>query len=102
LLTLQNQISGDIAFQIIEDVVDMLIQNDRKSALLDEIHRARYDQMVERANRDCIDPSYAVYKDLFPADKDRLQSIWDIRPRLTFVEKRLCKETWEAISLVDG
>lgn len=72
-----KRLSGDTAFQIVEDVVDMLIQSDGNLALLDEIHRARYNQIVEQANRDYVDPFYAVYENLFPADKDRLRPLWD-------------------------
>jgi len=97
-----KRLSGDIAFQIIEDVVDMLIQHDRNSLLLDEIDRARYNQVVEQANRDYVDPFYAVYENLFPADKDRLRTVWD-RARNWLYEHSLLlwesqNENWRAES----
>jgi hypothetical protein len=70
-----NRLSGDIPFQIIEDVVDMLIQ--KEFSIIDEIDKARYNQIIEQANKEGIDPFYAVYKNLFPADQDRLQPLWD-------------------------
>ncbi len=70
-----KRLSGDIPFQIIEDVVDMLIQ--KRLSNLDDVDSARYNQIVEQANSQGIDPFYAVYKKLFPADKDKLQPLWD-------------------------
>jgi len=69
-----NRLSGDTPFQIIEDVLDMLVQ--KKFSLLDEVQKARYSQIVEQANSQGIDPFYAVYRNLF-ARRDRLRPLWN-------------------------
>jgi hypothetical protein len=69
-----NRLSGDIPFQIIEDVVDVLVQ--KKFSPLDEVQKARYNQIVEDANKQGIDPFYAVYRNLF-ANRDRLRPLWN-------------------------
>lgn len=69
-----NRLSGDIPYQIVEDVLDMLVQ--KKFSPLDEVQKARYNRIVERANAQGIDPFYAVYQNLF-ANKNKLQPLWN-------------------------
>jgi hypothetical protein len=69
-----NRLSGDISYHIIEDVVDMLVQ--KRLSPLNELQKARYDKIVEDANKQGIDPFYAVYKTLFVKRKG-LRSLWN-------------------------
>ena len=69
-----NRLSGDIPYQIIEDVLDVLVQ--KSFSPLNEVQKARYNQIVERANDQGVDPFYAVYKDLF-TDKNRWRPLWN-------------------------
>jgi hypothetical protein len=69
-----NRLSGDLPYQIIEDVVDVLAR--RRFSPLDDIQKARYIQMVERANDRGVDSFYAVYQNLF-ANKDRWRFLWN-------------------------
>ena len=66
----------DTPFQIVEDVVDIVIRNGLSSA-----DRARYDRIIDDANKQGIDPFYAVYRGLF-ANKDRLRPYWDMARKL--------------------
>jgi len=69
-----NRLLGDIPYQIIEDVVDIILQ--KRFSPLDEIQKARYNRIIEDANEQGIDPFYAVYRNLF-ANKDRLRPYWN-------------------------
>ena len=48
-----NRLSGDISYQIIEDVLDVLVR--RRFSPLDDVEKARYNQIVERANAQGVD-----------------------------------------------
>lgn len=69
-----NRLAGDLSYQIIEDAVDVLIQS--RPWLLDEAPKARYDQIIEQANQQGVDPFYAAYRRLF-VDKDQWRPIWN-------------------------
>jgi len=73
-----NRLSGDIPYQIIEDAFDIIA---RREFSPDD--RARYNRIIEQANRDGIDPFYAVYDKLF-ADKEKLRRYWDTARRLLY------------------
>jgi hypothetical protein len=76
-----NPLSGDIPYQIVEDALDILIR--KKFSPLSEADRARYDQIIEDANKQGIEPFYAVYRHLF-ANKDRLRSYWNRARKLLY------------------
>ena len=76
-----NRLSGDIPFQIIEDVVDILIR--KRYSGLTEAEKVRYDRICEDANIQGIDSFYAVYKNLFTR-KDRLRPLWNKARKLLY------------------
>ena len=82
-----NRLSGDIPFQIVEDAVDIILHSSSVPAAI----KTRYDQIVEVANLQGIDPFYAVYKQLF-SRKDQLRPYWD-RARTMLYEYSLM--LWE-------
>jgi hypothetical protein len=94
-----NRLSGDTPFQIIEDVVDVLVQ--KKFSPLDEVEKARYSQVVEQANRQGIDPFYAVYRNLF-ARRDRLRSLWNKARKWLYDYSLLLWESQNELWLVEG
>jgi hypothetical protein len=94
-----NRLSGDIPFQIIEDVLDMLVQE--KSSPLDEIQRARYNRIVEQANDQGIDPFYAVYKNLF-ADKNKLPLLWNMARKWLYDYSMLLWESQNELWMSEG
>jgi len=53
-----NRLSGDISYQIVEDVLDILVR--KKFSSLSEADKARYNQIIEDANKQGIEPFYAV------------------------------------------
>ncbi|TKJ35675.1 MAG: hypothetical protein CEE38_13760 [Planctomycetes bacterium B3_Pla] len=94
-----NRLSGDIPYQIVEDVLDMLVQ--KKFSPLDEIEKARYNRIVERANTQGIDPFYAVYQNLF-ANKNKLRPLWNKARKLLYDYSILLWETQNELWLVEG
>jgi len=70
-----NRLSGDTAFQVIEDVVHMLIET--RPGLLNPAERARYDHILEQANAQGTDSFHAAYHSLF-SDRDRWRRLWDM------------------------
>lgn len=86
-----NRLSGDIPFQMIEDVFDVVIR--RRLSHKDKI---RYDQIVEQANTQGIDPFYAVYQNLF-AEKRKLKPFWNIARKLLY---DYSMSLWEAKNLM--
>ena len=94
-----NRLSGDTPFQIIEDVLDMLVQ--KKFSPLDEVEKARYSQIVEQANRQGIDPFYAVYRNLF-ARRGRLRPLWNKARKLLYDYSLLLWESQNELWLVEG
>ena len=90
------RLSGDLPYQIIEDIFDIVICRRLSSA-----DRARYNQIMEEANRQGIEPFYAVYKNLF-ANKDRLKPYWN-RARKLLYDYSICLwETKNEIWLAEG
>ena len=94
-----NRLSGDMPYQIIEDVVDMMITIG--SSLLSQTQRYRYDGIVEQANRKGIDSFLMVYKNLFD-NKNKLRSYWDRARKLLFDYSLLLWETQNEVWLADG
>lgn len=94
-----NRLSGDTPFQIIEDVLDMLVQ--KKFSPLDETQKARYSQIVEQANSQGIDPFYAVYRNLF-SNKDRLKPLWNRARKWLYDYSLLLWENQNELWLAEG
>lgn len=69
-----NRLSGDIPYQIIEDVVDVMLQG--RFSTLNEPEKTRYNQIVEQANQQGLDPFYVVYRNFF-RNKKVLQLLWN-------------------------
>jgi len=64
-----NRLGGQIPYQIIEDMVDVIVGETLKIS-----EKQRYQAIVKKANRQGIDPFYAVYCQF---DSDRLESLWN-------------------------
>ena len=94
-----NRLSGDLPYQIIEDVLDVLIH--RRFSPLDDIQKARYSQMVERANAHGVDPFYAVYQNLF-SDKNRWRPLWNKARKLLHDYSMLLWESQNELCLAEG
>ena len=94
-----NRLSGDIPYQIIEDVVDMMIQT--RLSPLSKDQKFRYDYIIEEANRKGIDPFCSVYKKLF-ANKDRLRPYWNRARKLLYDYSVSFWETKNQLWLAEG
>ena len=94
-----NRLSGNLPYQIIEDVVDVLIR--RRFTPLNDIQKARYIQMVEQANARCVDSFYAVYQNLF-ANKDRWRPLWNKARKLLHDYSMLLWESQNELLLAQG
>ena len=94
-----NRLSGDIPYQIIEDVVDVLVQG--RFSLLDQAQKAKYNQIIEQANRQGIDPFYAAYQRLF-VNKDRWRPIWDKARKFLYDHSLLLWESQNKLWLTEG
>lgn len=93
------RLSGDIPYQIVEDVLDILMR--KRFSPLSEAIKARYNQIMEEANKQGIEPFYAVYKNLF-ANRDRLKPYWN-RARKLLYDYSICLwETKNEIWLTEG
>lgn len=94
-----NRLSGDLPYQIIEDVLDVLVR--KRFSPLDDIQKARYIQIVERANAQGIDSFYAVYQNLF-ANKDRWRPLWNKARKLLHDYSMLLWESQNELLLAEG
>jgi len=94
-----NCLSGDIPFQIIEDVLDMLVQ--KRFSPLNETQKIRYNQILEQANNQGIDPFYAVYQNLF-TNKEKLQSLWNKARNWLYEYSLLLWESQNELWLSEG
>ena len=94
-----NRLSKDGPYQIIEDVVDMLIQ--KECSILDETDKVRYSQIVVQANSQGIDPFYAAYRSLF-INKDRWRLYWDKARKWLHNYSLLLWETQNQLWLAEG
>ncbi|MHC4581447.1 MAG: hypothetical protein ACYS14_08310, partial [Planctomycetota bacterium] len=94
-----NRLSGDLPYQIIEDVLDVLVQ--KRCCPLNDIQKAQYRQIVERANAQGVDPFYAVYRNLF-ADKSRWRPLWDKARKLLYDYSMLLWESQNQLWLAEG
>jgi hypothetical protein len=92
-----QRLSGDTPYQIIEDAVDVLIQKD--SSPLNPLEKARYSQIVERANQQGIDPFYAVYQAL---PDDKLIQCWNLARRWLHDYSLTLWETQNELWLIEG
>lgn len=66
-----NRLSGELPYQIIEDMVDVIARGD--NSVLSVKDRLYYCHIVEDANKKGIDPFYAVYHQF---DEKKLKSLW--------------------------
>ena len=94
-----NRLSGDTPYQIVEDVLDILVQE--RFSYLNEADKIRYNQIVEDANNQGIEPFYAVYKNLF-TNKDRLKLCWNKARKLLYDYSMLLWESQNEIWLAEG
>jgi len=94
-----NRLSGDISYQIVEDVLDILIR--KRFSPLSEADKIRYNHIVEDANEEGIEPFYAVYKNLF-ANKDRLRRHWNRARKLLYDYSLLLWESQNELWLAEG
>ena len=94
-----NRLSGDIPYQIIEDVIDVMIQ--RGFLPLDKVDKAGYDRIIEEANKQGIDPFYAVYRNLF-ANRDRLRPYWNRARKWLYDYSMLLWESQNELWLAEG
>jgi len=92
-----QRLSGETPYQIIEDAVDVLIQQD--SSPLSQAERARYTHIVEKANQQGIDPFHAAYEALPTAT---LQQCWDKSRRWLYDYSLSLWETQNELWLVEG
>ena len=92
-----QRLSGDTPYQIIEDAVDVLIQKD--SAPLSQTEKARYRQVVERANQQGIDSFHAVYEALPTAT---LRQCWDLARQWLYDYSLRLWETQNQLWLMEG
>jgi hypothetical protein len=92
-----QRLSGDMPYQIIEDAVDVLIRKD--SSPLSQAEKARYNQIVEKANDHGIDPFYAAYKAL-PANTLRL--CWNLARQWLYDYSLVLWETQNQLWLIEG
>ena len=94
-----NRLSGDLPYQIIEDVLDVLVR--RRFSPLDDFQKAQYSQIVERANAQGVDSFYAAYQNLF-ADKDRWRRLWNRARKLLHAYSMLLWESQNELLLAQG
>jgi hypothetical protein len=92
-----QRLSGDTPFQIIEDAVDVLIQED--SSPLSQTEKARYTHIVEKANQQGIDPFHAAYEALPTA---ALQQCWDMARQWLYDYSLSLWETQNELWLIEG
>jgi len=92
-----HRLSGDAPYQIIEDAVDVLIR--RGSLPLNQDETARYIQIVEKANRQGVEPFYAVYKAL---PGRFLQRCWNHARQWLYEYSLILWETENQLWLIEG
>ncbi len=66
-----------------------------------KVDKARYDRIIEHANRQGIDPFYAVYRNLF-ANRDRLQPYWNRARKWLYDYSMLLWESQNELWLAEG
>jgi len=94
-----NRLSGDIPYQIIEDVLDVLVR--RRFSPLDDVEKARYNQIVEQANAQGVDSFYSAYQNLF-ADKNRWRPLWNKARKVLHDYSMLLWESQNELCLAEG
>ncbi len=92
-----KRLSGDTPFQIIEDAIDVLVQSN--SSPLSPAEKARYIEVVERANHQGIDPFHAAYEALPTA---ALQQCWNQARQWLYDYSMILWETQNELWLVEG
>ncbi|MHC4538469.1 MAG: hypothetical protein ACYS74_01645 [Planctomycetota bacterium] len=82
-----RRLCGDQNFQMIEDMVGALLDAESWPKLyrcpLDRAQLRRYNQIVEHANSQGMDPFYAMYVKLFD-NPDTLKPLWDKARRMLY------------------
>jgi hypothetical protein len=90
-----RRLCGEQNFQMIEDMVGALLDAESYPKLyrspLNRVQRLRYDEIVERANSQGIDPFYAVYKDMFD-NPDDLRPFWEKARRMLYEYSGVLRE----------
>jgi hypothetical protein len=94
-----NRLSGDIPYKIVEDALDILMH--RRFSPVSKADKIRYSQVVEDANKQGIEPFYAVYKNLL-GNKDRLRPYWNKARRLLYDYSMSLWEAKNEIWLAEG
>ena len=94
-----KRLSGDTPYQIIEDVVDMMITTN--ALALNRTKRYRYDYLIGQANKKGIDSFLMVYKNLFES-KNKLKPYWDRARKLLYDYSLLLWETQNEVWLAEG
>lgn len=94
-----NRLSGEIPYQIVEDVMDMMIRC--RFLPMSKTQRYQYDQIIEDANKKGIDSFLAVYRNLF-SDKDQLKPYWDKARKWLYDYSMLLWETQNEVWLAEG
>ena len=92
-----QRLSGDTPYQILEDAMDVLIR--KESSPLRQAEKARYIQVVEKANQQGIDPFYAAWKAL-PSGK--LETCWNRARRWLYDYSLILWETQSQLWLIEG
>ena len=94
-----NRLSGDLPYQIIEDVIDVLVR--KRFSPFDDTQKARYSQIVEQANARGVDSFYAAYQNLF-VNKDRWRPLWNKARKLLHDYSMLLWESQNELLLAQG
>jgi hypothetical protein len=94
-----NRLSGDLPYQVIEDVVDVLAR--RRFSPLDETQKARYNKIVKRANAQGVDSFCEAYQSLF-ANKDRWRFLWNKARKLLHDYSMLLWESKNELLMAEG
>jgi len=82
-------------FQMIEDMVGVLFEADGRSKMyrspLNRAQQLRYDRIIEDANRNGIEPFYAVYNNMF-SRPDALRPVWNKARRILYGYSTVLRE----------
>ena len=82
-----RRLTGEQNFQMVEDMVGALLDAESRPKLyrspLDRAQRLRYDEILENANKQGIDPFCATYRELYD-DPDVLRPAWNRARRMLY------------------
>jgi hypothetical protein len=90
-----RRLGGEQSFQMIEDMVGALLDASSRPKLyrspLDREQQHQYDEIIESANTQGIDPFYATYMDMFD-DPDALRPVWGKARRVLYEYSSVLRE----------